>query len=231
MALDAAAVQLKPPLVMPVGCPPGGLGKVVFVSGSPAWSLTNTCSTCTDPAFEKKPLPKIEVGYIQTVEKALSGGVYYKRDAAGKWQWSGNQWLCVANARDGHKTSTAPWFGPDGSGNFGPLPYPQCPSLADNPIVELPSRKDGGTLRRMRIDGIFHIWLIAKPATGPIVFIHNWTIRCWVVTELNDQGDPCSRTAWDWISDGNSVLASSPGRGTATPVLSGKTANDLQQPC
>jgi len=231
MSLCDDSVSMSGPLVTTVGCPPSGSGTVVFVSGSPAWSLTNGCSYCTAPASEKKPMPRVEVGYIQTVEKALSGGVYYKQDAAGKWKWSGNQWLCVANARDSHKTSSPPWFGPDASGNFGPLQYPLCPSLADNPFVKLPSHKDGGTLRRMRIDGVFHIWLIAKPATGPIVFIHSWDIALWVVTELADNGHPCNQSAWNYKFNGTKVTASGPGKGSATPMLTGQTANNLKQPC
>lgn len=230
MSLCDDSVSLSDPLVTTVGCPPGGSGTVIFVSGGPAWEFKNGCSDCTAPASEKKPMPKVEVGYIQTVENVLSGGVYYKKNAAGKWEWSGNEWLCVANARDGQKTSTAPWYGPDKS-SFGPQLYPQCPRLADNPFVKLPSHKDGGTLRRMRIDGVFHIWLIAKPATGPIVFIHSWDIALWVVTELADDGHPCSESAWNWKFNGTKVTASGPGKGSATPVLTGKTANELQKPC
>lgn len=230
-ALCDDAVKMAGPVVQTVGCPPQGSGAVVFVSGTPAWTLDNVCDACTAPASKNKPMPKVEIGYIQTVEKVMSGGVYYKQNAAGKWEWSGNEWLCASNARDGHKTSTAPWYGPDPSGNFGPVRYPGCPNLADNPLVKLPSHKHGGTLRRMRIDGVFHIWLIAKPAVGPVVFIHHWDIAPWVVTELADNGHPCSNSAWSWKFNGTRVTGKGPGKGSATPVLTGRTANTLKKPC
>ena len=103
--------------------------------------------------------------------------------------------------------------------------------LADDPHVRLPSHKGGGSLRRMRMDGVFHIWLIAKRADGTIVYIHNWTIELWAVTELDDGGHPCLKSAWSWKWGGPTVASSGPGPGSATPVLTGKTANELRKPC
>jgi hypothetical protein len=221
--------KMTGPVVNPVGCPPSGTGNVVFVSGAPAWDFDIPCSDCT--LQNPKAASKIEVGYIQTVEKALSGGVYFQQTTpGGKWDWAGNDWLCVSNARDGHATSTAPWFGPDASGNFGPVPFGQCPRMADNPFVKLPSHQGKYPLRRMRIDGIFNVWLIAQMANKPPVFIHNWSIECWVVAILDDAGHPCSKSAWVTY-DMKSVKSSGPGRGSATPVLTGATANTLKAPC
>lgn len=236
LSLCDDSVKLGYPIIEPEGCDPNGSGNVIFHAGNlaaskPAWDLRSDYSYCPDVPKGQKVTPKIELGYIQTVEKALFGGVYYKKNAANKWEWSGNEWLCVANARDGHKTSREPWYGPDPSGHLGPEPYPGNPMLADDPHVKLPSHKDGGTLRRMRMDGVFHIWLIAKRADGTIVYIHNWTIELLAVTELDDGGHPCLKSAWSWKWGGPTVASSGPGPGSATAVLTGKTANELRKPC
>lgn len=233
-------VKMLPPTIVPAGCTPGRLGNVGFFSGSPAWQMPTNCDTCkaTGPGSKAGPTSGISIGYIQTVEKSLSGGVYFQRDASGKWVWAGNDWRCVANARDGLDSSTAPWYGP--GGNFGPEVFGTCPALVDTPHVTLPSgrkltTKAGVTraawpLRRMRIDGIFHTWLVARPAKGPIVFIHHWSFQCWVVADLNEDADPCNRTAWQKMNM-NKLITNGPGKGSATPVLTGATANRLQRPC
>jgi hypothetical protein len=236
--------KMRGPIVDTVGCPPMGSGNVVFVSGRPAWDFDIPCSDCVLqplPGTKRKQAPALEIGYIQTVEKALHGGVYFQQSKpGGSWEWAANNWLCASNARDGHATSTAPWYGPDASGNFGPVPFGQCPKLADNPFVKLPSHQTLPTkkkkkpkkvpLRRMRIDGIFHVWLIAQAPGNPPVFIHNWSIECWVVAILNEDGDPCSKSAWATF-DMKSLKSSGPGMGSATPVLTGATANTLKVPC
>lgn len=242
-ALCDDTVKMSSPTVQLGGCTPGRLGTVVFVSGAPAWEMPKSCATCEVTVNGKPPPPTapIKVGYIQTVEKVLSGGVYFKPDASGKWVWAGNNWLCASNARDGHDSSTAPWFGPDKNGNFAPEPFGTCPSLIDNPLVRLPSgqniKKDKfgvdrpqWPLRRMRIDGLFHVWLVAQVGNASPIFIYNWSIECWVVALLNDDADPCNKTGWKSM-DMKSVKSKGPGKGTATPVLTGATANSLKKPC
>ena len=236
--------KMRGPVVDTVGCPPTGSGSVFFVSGRPAWDFDIPCSDCVLqplPGTKAKQAPALQIGFIQTVETAWHGGVYFQQSKPGaEWKWAGNDWLCVSNARDGHATSTAPWYGPDASGNFGPVPFGQCPRLADNPFVKLPSHQTLPSknkkkpkkvpLRRMRIDGIYHIWLIAQAPGNPPVFIHNWNIECWVVAILNEDAHPCSASAWATF-DMKSLKSSGPGIGSATPVLTGGTANTLKSPC
>jgi hypothetical protein len=199
---------------------------------------------CTSQEWEGKQPPKpdtskIQIGYIQTVENCLSGGVYFKKDG-GKWVWAGNRWSCVKNARDGLPGSTAPWYGLKNC--FGPEKYPGCPAISDTPLIRLPTgqnmkcidnlyNRPEWWLRRMRIDGIFHLWLIAKVGNGPPIYIHNWTIQDFVVTQLTDDGDPCNIGAWQGPWGKPTVTSSGPGRGSATPVLTGDIANNLQTNC
>lgn len=232
-------VKMNAPAVTMVGCPPGGLGNVGFTAGLPAWQMP-TCDTCVTQGYGSKAgsTKGVRLGYIQTVENCLSGGVYFTRDKAKNWVWAGNDWLCVKNARDGLPKSTAPWFGEPGK--FGPEPFGTCPGLTDSPFVKLPSRQGstrtregdqgGNPLRRMRIDGVFHVWFVAQPPGGSLVYVHHWTIACWVVATLNDDADPCNKLGWQ-KSDMKSVVSSGPGKGSATPVLTGPPANDLKQPC
>jgi hypothetical protein len=226
-------VKMFPPDIQPEGCSPGGQGNLIFSAGSPAaWAMPEKCSACVVErnGHAPKSPPGLQVGYIQTAEKVLSGGVYFQRNASGKWDWAGNDWLCVATARDGHPGSTPPWYGPDVNGNSKPEPFGTCPLMADSPLVKLKARKAGASLRRMRIDGIFHTWLIAQAPNRPVVFIHHWNIQGWVVAELNDDADPCNVSGWRKMNM-NQVLSSGPGQGSATPVLTGKTANELKKPC
>jgi hypothetical protein len=102
--------------------------------------------------------------------------------------------------------------------------------MADSPKVRLQARQGAGQLRRMRIDGIFHTWLIAQLPNRPPVFIHHWTIQGWVVAVLSDLADPCNVSEWKKMNM-NQVLSSGPGKGSASPVLTGKTANELKTPC
>lgn len=241
-ALCDDTVHMSSPEIAVGGCTPGRLGNVGLFSGSPAWQMPTNCDTCsvTGKGSKAGPTTGIKVGYIQTVENCLSGGVYFQQDPSGKWVWAGNEWYCVANARDGHKASTAPWYGPDDQGKLGPEAFGTCPALADHPYVVLPSGQNvqnkGGVdrpqwpLRRMRIDGIFHTWLIAQPPSGAPVYIHHWSFKCWVVAELADDADPCNRSGWTKM-DMKSLIASGPGKGSANPVTSGGIANDIKKRC
>jgi len=227
-------VKMSGPKVSPVGCPPGSLGNVVFTAGGPAWQMPAS-DHCALPGSNTKG---IQVGYIQTVENCLSGGVYFKRDKANNWAWAGNQWHCVKNARDGTAKSKAPWYGEPG--HFGPEAFGTFPALTDSPLVTLPSRqestatpeghKGGNPLRRMRIDGVFNVWLVAQVPGRPLVFVHNWTIQCFVVAMLKDDADPCHLLGWQ-IANMTKVTSSGPGKGSADPVLTGATANSLKTRC
>lgn len=230
-----------------MGCTPGRLGAVRLDSGTPAWQLPQAAgkdcavySYCTPFEIGKQKAPntsQIEIGYIQTIENVLSGGVYFKRDATGKWVWAGNKWECLKNVRDGEAGSKEPWYGA-ASGSAGPQPYLGCPLLSDTPWVRLPSGQNikcidnlydrpEWQLRRLRIDGIFHIWLIARVKNGPPVYIHNWTIKPWVVYELNENADPCHSGGWVKVVDEKPVTSKGPGQGSATPVLTGKVPAEM----
>ncbi|HZF13972.1 MAG TPA: hypothetical protein VFE33_34700 [Thermoanaerobaculia bacterium] len=239
---DDTPLMLPPPDVVTSGCFPGRLANVALFSGSPAWQMPTGCDTCkvTGTGSKAGSTAGIQVGYIQTVEKCLSGGVYFQQDPTGKWVPAGNDWVCVDNTRDGFAASTAPWAGPDPNGNFGPQPFGSCPAFADHPYVKLPNGqnvvKTGGVdrpqwpLRRMRIDGIFHTWLVAQAPNSPLVYIHHWSFQCWVVSELSDDADPCNKTGWQTMNM-NKLLTSGPGKGSATPVLTGGIANNLKKKC
>lgn len=239
------SVLMRGPDVRTVGCTPNRQGNVGFFAGTPAWQLppkADTCNFDTCKFDNARPTAGIQIGYIQTVENCLSGGVYFQRDASGKWVWAGNKWWCVRNSRDGQDNSTAPWYG-DSKGGFGPQPYQgACPALTDTPNVVVPARQNtiqiapgvqggGNPLRRLRIDGNFHLWLVAKPPKGPLVFIHHWSFRCWVVAELGaDDADPCNTSQWVKMNM-NSLVASGPGAGSATAVLTGNVANKTKTDC
>ncbi|MGH3907840.1 MAG: hypothetical protein ACRDTE_27225 [Pseudonocardiaceae bacterium] len=60
------AVTSGAPLVRPVGCTPGRAGNVGFFAGSPAWQLNGGYAVCG------KDDPKIEVGFVQTVQGAAN---------------------------------------------------------------------------------------------------------------------------------------------------------------
>ncbi|HEX8489432.1 MAG TPA: DUF4157 domain-containing protein, partial [Chthoniobacterales bacterium] len=234
-ALCNDKMKMFPPDITPVGCPPGGRGKLVFHAGVPAaWAVPAKCDACVikRPGRKPKPTPPgLQIGYIQTVEKALSGGVYFKRkNPTGKWEWADNHWFCVSNARDGHPTAKEPWYGPDIEGNARPEPFGTCPIMADSPRVELESHKGGASLRRMRIDGIFNTWLIAHQPKKPVVFIHHWKMQCWVVADLNEDADPCYLSGWKKMNM-NKPLGSGPGKGPDNPVLTGDIANVVKKKC
>jgi hypothetical protein len=229
-----------------MGCTPGRLGMVRLNSGDPAWQLpkaaSKDCSVykrCTPEEGRAKAADtsQVQFGYIQTIENVLSGGVYYKRDTAGNWVWAGNSWQCLKNVRDGEAGSTEPWYGKT-SGSAGPKGFDECPLMSDTPWVLLPSGQNikcidnlydrpDWQLRRLRIDGIFHVWLIAKVRNGPPVYIHNWTIKDWVVFELNDGADPCHSGGWQRIADEKTVVSKGPGQGAATPKLNGKVPAEM----
>lgn len=236
-----------------MGCTAGRLGAVRMDTGNPGWQLPKAAgkdcavySYCTPhyidekrPKTSQKPpnTSQIEIGYIQTIETVLSGGVYFKRDAAGNWVWAGNKWECLKNVRDGEPGSKEPWYGA-ASGSAGPKPYGECPLLSDTPWVRLPSGQNikcidnlydraEWQLRRLRFDGTFHIWLIAKVKGGPPVYIHNWTIKPWVVFELDDKADPCNSGRWVKLVDDKPVTSKGPGQGSATPVLTGKVPAEM----
>ncbi|HLJ27813.1 MAG TPA: DUF4157 domain-containing protein [Candidatus Angelobacter sp.] len=236
-------VKMNPAVVTTTGCTPGRLGTVHFVSGSPAWMMPTKCDTCV-VSVNNKPTGNpagIKVGYIQTVEKSLSGGVYYKRDASNKWVWAGNDWVCATQARDGFSNSTAPWYGPGPDGKFGPQPFGTCPELGDNPRVKLPSgqnvKNKAGVdrpqwpLRWMRIDGVFHTWLVAQSPKGAVTFIHHWSFQCYATAELTqDDADPCNTSQWKMVTN-NKLISSGTGKGSATPALTGGVAGDLKKKC
>ena len=231
------------------GCTPGRLGRVTLFSGAPAWQLPmsadKTCaaySYCTPYEQGKQKPPdtsKIQIGYIQTIENAMSGGVYFKRDAAQKWAMVGNSWECLKNVRDGEAGSQEPWYG-KASGNAGPQPYTGCPLMSDTPWVSLPSGQNikcvdnlydrpEWQLRRMSIEGVFHIWLVAKAGNSAPVFIHNWTIKLSVVFDLKDDADPCNKTGWVKTSDEKTMVSKGPGLGSAKPVLTGNVPAEMEK--
>lgn len=220
-------VRIGTPSIVPVGgCTPGHPGRVVFHSGG--WAIENECDFC-DPKLDQPPVDRrIQIGFIQTVERTLQGGVYFKK-VGNDWVNVDNIWFTAKNERDCLKTAKKdPWYGPDKDGNFGPQPFMgPCPSMFDNPHVALPTHKGGGVLRRVRIDGVFNVWLVAKPPTGPLVFIHHWVIDALAVAVLPDDADPCNFSQWNVLLGGRNtaVTARGPGQGPATPVLTGTCAN------
>lgn len=241
-------IATGPAKVTAQGCTPGRLGKVGLLSGTPAWQLPKAAgkscaaySFCTphEVGIQKPPdTANIQIGYIQTIENALSGGVYYKREA-GRWVWAGNSWECIKNVRDGEAGSAAPWYG-NVSGSAGPQPYTGCPLMSDAPWVSLPSGQNikcvdhlydrpEWSLRRLRIDGVFHVWLVAKVNGGAPIYIHHWTIKDWVVYELNDDADPCNKTGWVKLVDEKTVASKGPGKGSAAPVLTGKVPAEMDK--
>lgn len=242
VAVCDASVLMKGPDVRPVGCSPNRQGNIGFFAGTPAWRIPKDPSKCNLEfcTVNNASTAGIKIGYIQTVEDALSGGVYFQKDQSGKWVWAGNQWFCVKNSRDG-ETSTPPWYG-SSKGQFGPKPFGDCPVMTDNPNVVVKARQKtvqlargvrggGNPLRRLRIDGKFHLWLVAQPLKGPLVFIHNWSFQAWTVAELAaDDADPCNASQWVKMNM-NSLISSGPGKGSATPVLTGAGANKTKTDC
>jgi hypothetical protein len=243
VAVCDESVLMNGPDVRPVGCTPNRQGNIGFFSGAPAWQLPTDLTKCNLDfcVVNNASTAGIKIGYIQTVEDALSGGVYFQKDQSGKWVWAGNQWFCVKNSRDGEETSTAPWYG-DTKGNVGPKPFGDCPVMTDSPNVVVKARQKtvqlapgveggGNPLRRLRIDGKFHLWLVAQPPKGPLVFIHHWSFQGWTVAELAaDDADPCNRSQWVKMNM-NKLITSGAGKGSATPVLTGNVANKTKIDC
>lgn len=238
------SVLMKGPDVRMVGCTPNRQGNIGFFAGAPAWQLPTNLSKCNlaHCVVNNAPTAGIQVGYIQTVENVLSGGVYFQKDQAGKWVWAGNQWWCAKNTRDGEETSKAPWYG-DAKGNVGPKPFGDCPVVTDSPnVTKMKARQKtvqiapgveggGNPLRRLRIDGKFHLWLVAQPPKGSLVFIHHWSFQAWTVAELAaDDADPCNESQW-YKMNMNKLITSGPGQGSASPVLTGDVANKTKTDC
>ena len=229
MSLCSDSVSLGTPKIAPAsGCTPGRPGKVVFMSGG--WELDSECSFCRpgeSEAAQSRPDPTIQVGFIQTVERALQGGVYFKK-VADRWVPADRIWFEEAGKRDCLATAKEPWYGPDQNGNFGPQAFGSaCPRFFDKPYVALPTHRGESVLRRMRIDSRFHLWLVARLPSRQTVFIRNWTIDALAVATLPDDADPCNFSQWNVLMGGKNttVTPGSPGQGTATPVLTGGCAN------
>ncbi len=232
MALCDDRVRLGTPSIVPVpGCTPGRPGRVVFHSGG--WAVENACAFC-EPWKRQPPLdPSIQIGFVQMIERTLQGGVYYKK-VADQWEPVDRIWFEAKGERDCLKTAkkTEPWYGPDAEKNFGPQPFNgPCPIMFDNPHVALPTHHGEGVLRRLRIDGVFHMWLIAKRAKEPPVFIHHWTVDVLAVAVLPDNADPCNFSQWQVLTGGKnmSVTTKGPGQGPATPVLTGPCAKAARE--
>lgn len=234
-----ASVGMFDPVIKWVGCTAGRVGNLGFFAGAPAWQSPSNPKTANIAFCGSGNSAGIEVGYIQTVEKCLSGGVYFqKKDGSDQWTWAGNKWFSVSNTRDGESGSTPPWYGM-ASGNAGPKPYGETPTMSDSPSVapirsHLCEKTDNTgalrgkfPLRRLRIDGIFHLWLVARLPSGSLVYLHNWNFQGWAVAELADDADPCNKQ-WQ-IANMNKLLSSGTGKGSATPVLTGGVANDLKK--
>ena len=249
VTLCSDEIASGPAQIIMSGCTPGRLGRVTLFSGSPAWQLPKaadeTCSAysyCTpfEPDKQKPPdTSKIQIGYIQTIQNTMVGGVYFKRDASRNWVEAGNSWECLKNVRDGEAGSQEPWYG-KASGNAAPQPYSGCPLMSDTPWVSLPSGQNikcvdnlydrpEWLLRRLRIEGTFHIWLIAKAGNSAPVFIHNWTIKVSVVFDLKDDADPCNKSGWEKDSDEKTVVSNGPGLGSASPVQTGKVPAEMDK--
>jgi hypothetical protein len=217
---DAVNLKRKPSVPPIQGCMPGRPGEIAFHAGG--WELESECSFC-DPKRDQPPTDaSIQIGYIQTVESAIAGGVYFKK-VANQWTPVDRDWLEAKNKRDCLAGAKEPWYGPKGS--FGPQAFGVCPRLFDNPYVVLDTHKGEGVLRRMRIDGKFHTWLVAIPPSKRPVFIHHWTIEALAVAVLPDDADPCNTAAWRVIMADIRDTAKGQGQGQVTPVLGGDCAN------
>ncbi len=247
VALCDDSVNIGNPDVRAPGCTPNRQGKLGFFSGAPGWQLPTSGAgnyqECMGHSFKAGSTKGLKIGYIQTVENCLSGGVYFKQDKSGHWVWAGNKWCCVKNARDGTKDSLAPWYGAEGS-NVGPKLFDDTsgPTITDTPFTKLDARQGtrlidrgveggGNPLRRMRIDGKFNLWLVAQRPNGSLVFIHYWRFESFIVAVLaSDDADPCNITQWKKMGK-NRLLESGPGQGPATPVLTGDVANKVAENC
>jgi hypothetical protein len=144
------------------------------------------------------------------------------------WQPADRTWVCAVNARDCKHGTTEPWI--TDAGGHEKLGGP-APTADDTPIVRRPSRKGGHALRRLRIDGDFHLWLIARSKkTGSVVYINNWDIAGNVVATIPDEAGPCNISQWQ-TSGELSVTDNGPGQGASTPVLKGNCAADVKKDC
>jgi hypothetical protein len=81
----------------------------------------------------------------------------------------------------------------------------------------------------MSIEGVFHIWLVAKAGNSAPVFIHNWTIKLSVVFDLKDDADPCNKTGWVKTSDEKTMVSKGPSLGSAKPVLTGNVPAEMEK--
>ncbi len=202
---------------------------IVFAAGMPAWQTQAALTDCTFPAPKKNstaPTPW-ESGFIQTVEQATYGAAYDNGRFIA---------VTVSNARDAlNDKVTAPWYG---SGSFGPQTYPTLPVLNDSPNtpfrVAHPDSGDKDLLRSVCMKGKFHTWLIInKKGTAPTVsnvdYLFHWSIDMDQQHALTGQGaHPCNSSQWTH-SGSLSISDSGPGKGTATPVFAGQTANQSKK--
>lgn len=216
------------------GCGPGSSKAGVKIGlDSGGWIMPKNCYVCDGPGVSKNPPSNVQLGYIQTLESSLTGGVYFKKNGD-KWDWASNKWLCTPpNCRDGFPGAAEPWYGPQGK--FGPVLLDgSCPELEDSPKINLPALDaNANPLRRIRIDQVFHVWLIAIVGTAAPVFIHHWKIQNWVVAVLKDGiDDPCSPTSWTvWDMKAVPDADKGTGQGSATPTLKGKLCRDQETDC
>lgn len=227
VSLCSAKLKIGKPFVTTAGCPPNGVGNVGFFAGQPGWQLDGSVSLCT---IGGAPVdPRIQIGYIQTAAGAMSMAVHRQPNKT----LTTSECRSVVNARDCVRDQVAPWFDAPGT-NFGPQPLGNTPAFADTPhLTKLKSRigpRNQTKLQNIFLQGAFHIWLIARLPDGTIVFIHHWDVGLFARAMLNDGADPCSRSSYA-VDGGAFEAGNGPGKGSATPVLTGKCANTLAKSC
>jgi hypothetical protein len=242
---QTATTLNSPNVLTPGTIATGTTGMVGLTAG--AYEITGMFDWCESNNPDTKGDPNLEIGLIQTVEHIWWGGVYFDRpqpagappdQGGGPWQPVDRTWTCATNSRDccppgdGHcKPAPAPWWDDAAHTTVGLQAV--TPVLTDEPkLTRLPIFKGKFPLRRMRIDAVFHSWLIARHrSTGAVTFLHNWNITGNIVATLADDGHPLSHSAWTVLPGLLVPVDGGPGKGSFTPVLTGTCANDNAAPC
>jgi hypothetical protein len=207
-------------------------------SGGPLTFSGGTFAKLSSPAYSPSGKVKVsggtdaqakdwEAGFIQTVLSYNAVGHYLGSPANTKFSWS-----TPGPRRDALVAGGEPWYDPNNTNGPGKVAFSKTDSsesvsLWDQPAVELywdtPDAK--GKLNHSDGKSTFALWMIARQKSAPNT-IHYLNWATWEVdwSAQFNYASAGAKTAKK-VTGELKVTGSGGGKGSATPVLSGTTAN------